>query len=110
VSSKDRPNLTVLSYALVTRLTFEAKRVTGVEISYDGSTHRIRAGREMILSLATTRFSCNRVSAIKPNCSASEFPSCSICRESGTGSKTILLLSASGSILRRLQDQYANSF
>jgi choline dehydrogenase len=47
----DRPNLTVLSHALVTRLTFEGKRVTGVEIFWDGRTHRIRAGREVIVSL-----------------------------------------------------------
>jgi choline dehydrogenase len=47
----DRPNLTVLSHALVTRLTFEGKRATGVEISWDGRTHRIRAGREVIMSL-----------------------------------------------------------
>jgi len=47
----DRPNLTVLSHALVTRLTFEGKRATGVEISWDGRPHRIRAGREVIMSL-----------------------------------------------------------
>jgi choline dehydrogenase len=47
----DRPNLTVLCHALVTRLTFEGKRATGVEISWDGRTHRIRAGREVIMSL-----------------------------------------------------------
>jgi len=47
----DRPNLTVLPHALVTRLTFEGNRTTGVEISYEGSTRRIRAGREVILSL-----------------------------------------------------------
>src|SRR5215475_16126851 len=47
----DRPNLTVLSHALVTRLTFEEKRTTGVQISYEGSVRRIRAGREVILSL-----------------------------------------------------------
>ena len=34
----DRPNLTVLTNALVTRLTFEGKRVTGVEISRAGKT------------------------------------------------------------------------
>ena len=45
----DRQNLTVLSHALVTRLTFEGKRVTGVEIFWDGRTHRIRAGREVIM-------------------------------------------------------------
>jgi choline dehydrogenase len=32
----DKPNLTVLTRALVTRLTFEGKRVTGVEIEYQG--------------------------------------------------------------------------
>jgi choline dehydrogenase len=47
----DRPNLTVLTHALVTRLTFDGKRATGVEISYDGKTHRIEAETEVILSL-----------------------------------------------------------
>ena len=47
----DRPNLTVLSHALVTRLTFNGKRATGVEISCDGRIHSIRAGREVIMSL-----------------------------------------------------------
>jgi choline dehydrogenase len=47
----DRPNLTVLAHALVTRLTFQGKRATGVEISYNGSTYRIRAGLEIVLSL-----------------------------------------------------------
>jgi choline dehydrogenase len=47
----DRPNLTVLTYTLVTRLTFAGKRATGVEISYDGRNHRIRAGLEVVLSL-----------------------------------------------------------
>jgi choline dehydrogenase len=46
-----RPNLTVLTHALVTRLTFEGKRVTGVEISHEGRTHRIHAGLEVVLSL-----------------------------------------------------------
>src|SRR5215470_1739378 len=47
----DQPNLTVLPHALVTQLTFEGNRTTGVEISYEGSTCRIRAGREVVLSL-----------------------------------------------------------
>jgi len=47
----DQPNLTVLPHALVTRLTFEDKRATGVEISYAGSVRRIRAVSEVILSL-----------------------------------------------------------
>jgi choline dehydrogenase len=49
--SMDRPNLTVLSHALVTRVTFEGKRATGVECIYDGTTHRIGAGLEVVLSL-----------------------------------------------------------
>jgi len=40
----DRPNLTVLTHALVTRITFEGKRATGVECLYNGKTHRISAG------------------------------------------------------------------
>src|SRR5215472_6459694 len=47
----DRQNLTVLPHAMVTRLTFEGKRVTEVEIFWHGRTHRIRAGREVIMSL-----------------------------------------------------------
>src|SRR4030088_2721814 len=47
----DRPNLTVLTHSLVTRLTFDGRRATGVEITYDGKTHRIEAGIEVILSL-----------------------------------------------------------
>src|SRR5262249_26256357 len=47
----DQPNLTVLPHALVTRLTFEGRRTTGVEISHEGRTRRIRPGSEVILSL-----------------------------------------------------------
>ena len=47
----DRPNLTVLTHALVTRITFEGKRATGVEIFHEGRIHRIRAGLEVVLSL-----------------------------------------------------------
>ncbi len=47
----DRPNLTVLSHSLVTRVIFEGKRATGVECLYDGRTQRIGAGREVVLSL-----------------------------------------------------------
>ena len=36
---------------MVTRLTFEGKRVTGVEIFWGGRTHRIRVAREVIMSL-----------------------------------------------------------
>src|SRR5262249_33616658 len=37
--------------ALVTRLIFEGKRVTGAEIFWHGRTHRIGASREVIMSL-----------------------------------------------------------
>jgi choline dehydrogenase len=47
----DRANLTVLTHALVRRLTFQGKRATGVEISYQGKIHRIGAGLEVVLSL-----------------------------------------------------------
>ena len=47
----DRPNLTVLTHALVTRLMFDGKQVTGVEMFYDGKTHRVGAGLEVVLSL-----------------------------------------------------------
>jgi GMC oxidoreductase len=39
----DRPNLTVLPHALVTRLTFDHKRATGVEIFYDDQTRESKA-------------------------------------------------------------------
>lgn len=47
----DRPNLTVLTQALVTRVTIDGKKATGVEILHDGTVHRINAGLEVILSL-----------------------------------------------------------
>jgi len=47
----DRPNLTVLTHALVTRITFEGRRATGVEYLYDGKIYRISAGHEVVLSL-----------------------------------------------------------
>src|SRR6202048_1989783 len=50
-SYMDRPNLTVLTHALVTRITFEGKRATGVECIYNGETNRISAGLEVVLSL-----------------------------------------------------------
>jgi len=47
----DKPNLTLLTRALVTRLTFDGKRVTGVEIDYQGAIRHIGARSEVILSL-----------------------------------------------------------
>ena len=47
----DRANLTVLTNALVTKLTLEGKRAAGVEIAFDGKIERITAGLEIVLSL-----------------------------------------------------------
>jgi choline dehydrogenase len=47
----NRPNLTVLPGALVTRVTFDHTRATGVEFSHDGQIHRVGAGSEVVLSL-----------------------------------------------------------
>src|SRR5260370_32868832 len=47
----DRPNLTVLTHALVTKLTLDGKRATGVEIAFDGKIQRIKPGLEVLLSL-----------------------------------------------------------
>jgi choline dehydrogenase len=47
----DQPNLTVLTHALVTRVTFDGKRATGVEVAYEGKIHRIGAQFEIVLSL-----------------------------------------------------------
>jgi choline dehydrogenase len=47
----DRPNLTVLSSAFVTRLIFERKRVTAVEFVYQDKVHRLGVGLEVVLSL-----------------------------------------------------------
>jgi len=47
----DRPNLTVFTHALVTKLTLEGKRATGVEVALDGKIQRITAGLEVVLSL-----------------------------------------------------------
>jgi choline dehydrogenase len=47
----DRPNLTVCTQALVTRVSLEGKRATGVEIVYNGRVQRVTAGLEVVLSL-----------------------------------------------------------
>lgn len=47
----DRPNLTVLTHATVTRLIIEGKRTSGVEIAHDGNIRRIGAGSEVVLAL-----------------------------------------------------------
>ena len=47
----DRPNLTVLTHAHVTRVTFDRNRATGVEIFHCGTTRVIGAECEVVLSL-----------------------------------------------------------
>jgi choline dehydrogenase len=47
----DRPNLTVLTDALVTRLLFEGRQATGVEAEFGGKLHRLRADCEVVVSL-----------------------------------------------------------
>jgi choline dehydrogenase len=49
----DRPNLTVLTGALVTSIVFAGKKATGVEFSYEGQTRRIMAASEIVLSLGS---------------------------------------------------------
>jgi choline dehydrogenase len=47
----ERPNLTVLTGATVTRLTLERNRATGVEIYHQGTATAVRAEVEVVLSL-----------------------------------------------------------
>jgi choline dehydrogenase len=47
----DRPNLTVLTHAMVTRLVLENRRATAVEIAYNGKVQCIHAGLQVVLSL-----------------------------------------------------------
>lgn len=47
---RHRHNLTVVTGALVDRITFEGKRASGVVFSLDGQPHEAKAGREILLS------------------------------------------------------------
>ena len=47
---RSRPNLTVLTHALATRVLLEGKRAVGVEFSQHGERKAVRASREVILS------------------------------------------------------------
>ena len=47
----DKPNLTVVPQALVTRVLFDGARVTGVEVVHGGAVHRVTADIEVVLSL-----------------------------------------------------------
>ena len=105
----DRPNLTVLTGALVTRVTFdrfERNRVTGVEFSHDGTIRRVARG---IRSGAVARRDphpqgADAVGHRRPGriAATSASPSCSIYRASAKTFKTILLSIVSGSIQRPL--------
>ncbi len=46
-----QPNLSVVTGALVTRLTFDGGRVTGVDLVRDGRPQRVTAAAEVVLSL-----------------------------------------------------------
>jgi choline dehydrogenase len=46
----DRPNLTVTTGALVTRLLFEGTRAVGVEYLHEGMLHQVRVNQEVVLS------------------------------------------------------------
>src|SRR5262249_8833493 len=48
--SLDRPNLTVVPEALVTRVTFQGNRATGVDVLHQGAVRRVTAGTEVGLS------------------------------------------------------------
>ncbi|WP_340120168.1 GMC family oxidoreductase N-terminal domain-containing protein [Pelagibius sp. 7325] len=47
----DRPNLTVLTEALVRRVVFQGRRATGIELVHDGKPMVIGARMEVVLSL-----------------------------------------------------------
>jgi choline dehydrogenase len=47
----DRPNLTVLTGTVVSRVLFEQKRAVGVEVHQNGKTQHIAATSEVVLSL-----------------------------------------------------------
>ena len=45
-----RPNLTITTGALVTRLLFEGNRAVGVEYLHEGMLHQVRVNKEVVLS------------------------------------------------------------
>jgi choline dehydrogenase len=48
--NRNRPNLTILTEAYVTKIDFEGKKAVGVTYERKGKTQRVRANRETILS------------------------------------------------------------
>lgn len=49
----DRPNLTIMTHALVNRVLFDGKRATGVEVEHNGQIRTLEASQEIILSGGT---------------------------------------------------------
>src|SRR3954463_8265065 len=47
--ARARPNLRIVTQALVTRVTFEGAAASGIEYEKDGARHVVRAAREVIL-------------------------------------------------------------
>jgi choline dehydrogenase-like flavoprotein len=47
----DKPNLTVLPHALVTRVLFRGNRAAGVEVMHAGAVHHVAVDAEVVLSL-----------------------------------------------------------
>ncbi len=47
---RQRPNLTILSYAQAERILFDGKRASGLELKLKGETVRLGIGKELILS------------------------------------------------------------
>ncbi|ASL46376.1 Oxygen-dependent choline dehydrogenase [Burkholderia sp. AD24] len=47
----DQPNITVLTGAVVTRITFDKRRATGVDFEHRGKSIHVDATREVVLSL-----------------------------------------------------------
>ncbi|XP_054715397.1 LOW QUALITY PROTEIN: glucose dehydrogenase [FAD, quinone]-like [Uloborus diversus] len=54
VPSENRTNLDILTNAMVKKVVIENKRATKVIFDFEGSSHEVRAKREIILSAGTT--------------------------------------------------------
>jgi len=97
----DRPNLTVLTHALVTRLTMKGKQATGVQLVHNGNVRQIGAGLEVVLSLGamqTPKVLMLSELAIRLSYNASAYRSCNIFRVWGGTFRITLESAVSGSI------------
>lgn len=54
-ANEARPNLKVICESLVNKVIMEGNRATGVSFSHDGSTHEVKAKREVIVSGGTIK-------------------------------------------------------